>query len=347
MEDILVKINKYISLLLDNSKVIIFILKEKFGEFHISKLKELFKISEFEVDIYTYLKFLKDTNHNNPNFNDFRIIAKNFKYWELKNYNINLLDYHLSLPLLKKLVQIGDHKAKNVFVNQLSILLWRGDSIVLNYLIKEKYEDYIKLEIYKRKIHYPKSICEIKFTLFLCIINIIIFLIFKNFQLNEYFVLNRSKIFENFEIWRIITSLFTNIESTLYSENTYIFVNILLLLVIGAFFESNNIFSLKTYLAIYLLSGLIGNVALLIDTSSNIYTAAGLSGCTFGLMGAFIIIILNKKRYFSLMMIIIFSTILIYESFLPGIAYLAHIIGFISGFIINSIIYIYYFRFHN
>ena len=341
MENISININNYISLSLEKNKVKILILNEKFKEYNITKLKDFIKTSKLKDDINIYIKYSKYTNQGIPSFNDFVLIAKHFIYWESNSYNINILDYRLSLPLLRKLVQVEDRKAKKVFYKQLLILLWTGDHLVLKYLIKERYDDYIRLESYKRRIHYPKSIYEIKLTVLLCIFNIIIYLLFKNLQLTKYFELNRSKILENFEIWRVFTSIFSNSESLEYPGNIFIFTNTWFLFVVGSFFESNNIFSRKVYLAIYWVSGLVGNLAFVFSPVYDFNTAAGSSGCTFGLMGAFIIILIGKRRYFWTIIMIIISGLFIYESLLPGIVFIAHVFGFLPGIIINSIIYKY------
>ena len=339
MENISVEINKYIMLLLEENKCKIYILNEKFMEFDISKLKET--IQKYRLSQYFNVNQENAININQDELkiNDFVLISKIFKFWVNHNYNTNFLDYHISFPLLRKLVQLGDKQAKKVFYNEIIMHLWGGDPLFVKFLIRERYDEYVELESFKRKIHTPNIFNDIKGTLFLCFLLLVVHIILEIYEVIEWFDLDGTRIFEHYEIWRFFTSMFT------HHVRIHLLVNICLILIFGSIFEVNNLFSYRAYIIIYLVSGLVGNIFFFLlpfdlrflPTDVTL-KGAGASGCAFGLMGAIIIILLKKKRFFWTAILILIVGFFLIQSLDPRLNFTAHFFGLLAGLIVNSLI---------
>ncbi|MFX0025411.1 MAG: rhomboid family intramembrane serine protease [Candidatus Hermodarchaeota archaeon] len=171
-----------------------------------------------------------------------------------------------------------------------------------------------------------------RITLFLISINIIIFITF-NFAIEpEYFFLLaqiNDKIIHHYELWRLITAMF------LHGDILHIFSNMFGLLLFGAFLET--FFTKISYLLLYLISGLIGNIfsLMLLPTDT---ISLGASGCVFGLIGAAIIIIVMHKDKSILILGIVYVLLFILSSFSPGVNYFAHIFGLLGGLFFGYIL---------
>jgi len=173
---------------------------------------------------------------------------------------------------------------------------------------------------------------EARITLFLISINIIIFITF-NFAIKpDYFLLLaqiNDRVINHYELWRLITAMF------LHGDILHIFSNMFGLLLFGAFLETY--FTKISYLLVYFISGLIGNIFSLIllplDTIS-----LGASGCIFGLIGAAIIIIAIHKDKSLLILGMVYVLLFIISSFSPGINYFAHIFGLLGGLFFGYIL---------
>ncbi|MFX1503431.1 MAG: rhomboid family intramembrane serine protease [Promethearchaeota archaeon] len=325
-----VKINDYITLSSEQNKITVFIQEEKFQEFEYSfingilnKCKNQLKKINNQCD-YIVTKFGKDSF--NRDFNNFVNILK---FWIRKNYDTEILPYTISFPLLKKLVEIGDIKAKKVFINEILKNLWEGDPLVVKYLFSEKFYDFVALDNYRRQIHTPK-INEIKLTLFICFINIFIYILFNEIlHIADLFFFDKQKIFNNFEVWRLITAIFVHL------ERFSLFINTIFLYCVGSYFEANNVLSKSIYFIVYLLSGLFGNIVymLILSQLSSNTISSGASGAIFGLAGAFIVILLVKKKYNWILLYIFIFTFLYIYTINPRINYISHLFGFIFGMV--------------
>ncbi len=166
---------------------------------------------------------------------------------------------------------------------------------------------------------------EARITLFLISINIIIFISFSFAIEPAYFLLLaqiNDRVINHYELWRLITAMF------LHGDILHIFSNMFGLLLFGAFLETY--FTKISYLLVYFISGLTGNIFSLIllplDTIS-----LGASGCVFGLIGAAIIIITIHKDKSLLILGMVYVLFFIISSFSPGINYFAHIFGLLGG----------------
>ena len=167
---------------------------------------------------------------------------------------------------------------------------------------------------------------EAKITLLLIFINIICYIVF-NLILDIEYLLSlaqiNSKVIEDFELWRLITSMF------LHADILHLFSNMVALLIFGAAVENN--FPRYEFIIIYFISGLIGNIFSLILLPLNVISL-GASGAIFGLVGAaFIFFVREDQSFIFLGLLYIFYFIIM--SFAPGINPWAHLFGLLGGVI--------------
>lgn len=80
--------------------------------------------------------------------------CSNLQAWEENDYNPNILHSTLSLPLLRRLTEVGDKKAKPVFKEELIKRLERNDHKITSYLIRNGFLRYFN----KRDLSYLKEI---------------------------------------------------------------------------------------------------------------------------------------------------------------------------------------------
>ena len=173
-----------------------------------------------------------------------------------------------------------------------------------------------------------------KITLSLILFNILFFFFFNltvPFEKFLIFVQINRRIIENYEIWRIFTSLF------LHANELHLFSNMISLLFFGATIETNPNISKLQFLLIYLISGIIGTLFSLVLLPYDAISL-GASGAIFGLIGVVLIMIATENRTllpFTLMYVMYF----VISSFMPGINIWAHIFGLLGGIICGYIIY--------
>jgi rhomboid protease GluP len=169
-----------------------------------------------------------------------------------------------------------------------------------------------------------ESFKEAKITLLLIFINITSYIVFNLVLDIEYLLLLaqiNSKVIVDFELWRLITSMF------LHADVIHLFSNMVALLIFGAAVENN--FKRYQYIIIYFLSGLIGNIFSLILLPLNVISL-GASGAIFGLIGAAFIFFAREDQSFILLGLI-YIVYFIIMSFAPGINPWAHLFGLLGG----------------
>ncbi|MBN1215852.1 MAG: rhomboid family intramembrane serine protease [Candidatus Lokiarchaeota archaeon] len=336
MELASIEINNYITLLFENNVCIIKILGENFMKYDIFKLKDFIPKYKFIENIERFQNIFPDINQDDLYINAYILISNAFELWVKHKYNTDFLKYQISFPLLRELVQIGDLRAKKVFYNEIIKNLWGQDSLFLKFLIREKYDKYVEIERYKRRIHIPERFKDLKFTFFICFLLLTLYIIYANFQIFHWFDLNESRIFEHYEIWRYFTSMFEH-----HGKNT-LFINLILLIAFGSLFEVNNLFSYKAYIIIYLVSGLVGNIFFFLVFYDNTLdtAAAGASGSIFGIIGALITITITKERYFRTIIIILLVGFFLFQSIDSRVNFTAHFFGLLAGMFTYSLFYI-------
>ena len=72
--------------------------------------------------------------------------CSNLQVWAEHNYDTRLLHRNLAFSLLKKLTEVGDTIAKNVFKEEITKRFLSGNDSVINYLIDEEYLEYLNEE---------------------------------------------------------------------------------------------------------------------------------------------------------------------------------------------------------
>ncbi|MFX1573183.1 MAG: rhomboid family intramembrane serine protease [Promethearchaeota archaeon] len=325
-----IKISDYITISSEKNKILIYIQGERFQEFDYSIITKILKASKNQLkktntqSISTKNIYKKDSKKAY-----FNIFVNILKLWIQNNYDTDILLYDISFPLLRKLVEVGDSHAKKVFIYEILKNLWGDDPLVVKYLVNEKYDEYVALDTYRRQIHTPK-IKEIKLTLFTCFINIIIYIFFiEIYHIGDFFFLDIQKILNKFEIWRVFTAIF------MHKERFSLFINTFFLCCVGSYFEVNNVLSKPVYYIIYIISGMTGNIGYILINSqlTTSILSAGASGAIFGLAGAFIIILIVKKKYNWLIIYIPICIFFYIYTIDPNINYISHLFGFITGII--------------
>jgi rhomboid protease GluP len=133
------------------------------------------------------------------------------------------------------------------------------------------------------------------------------------------------------EYWRLFTAMFLHIGVV------HLFMNAYALFVIGT--ELERMLGWKRFLAIYVISGLMGNLA---SYAFSPHLAAGASGAIFGLIGALAAVFFRYRRRLGtwgrarLTNIALILVLNVGYSFLnPRIDYLAHMGGLVTGFVLG------------
>ncbi len=149
------KINEYITLKLEKGKTVIYVKGKKFIQCKyllIEIPKE--KVEDFDdfISIDDISEKLDHSLERNINYNElnpeieFWGHCSNLEAWSENSYDTSLLHSNLSFPLLKKLTDVGDPKAKQVFKNEIAERLENLSTNVAHYLIQENYLEYFNNE---------------------------------------------------------------------------------------------------------------------------------------------------------------------------------------------------------
>ena len=148
------RINEYIKLKLEEKKTVIYINEIRFNQCKYLLLINPFREENFEAlnSIDEYSENLNSKLEMNLKLEDLGIGYKeefiahcsNLQAWSEHNYDTRLLHSNLSFPLLKKLTEVGDELAKKVFKEEIAKRLESGYSPVIEYLINERYIDYLE-----------------------------------------------------------------------------------------------------------------------------------------------------------------------------------------------------------
>lgn len=149
------KVNKYITLKLEDNKTIIYINGEKYldNDLCCGVLVNILRDEpRFPVGSWTDLRsnkesvdFIIDSRQYHSTSDDeirkkvtpeeeFWAYCSNLQVWAENNYNTDLLDYHVSIPLLDKLIQEGVPLAKDVFKQEIFRRIKYGTGWAFGYL---------------------------------------------------------------------------------------------------------------------------------------------------------------------------------------------------------------------
>jgi len=136
---------------------------------------------------------------------------------------------------------------------------------------------------------------------------------------------------ENGEWWRIFSAMF------LHANFSYVFFNMFSLFLFGP--ELEKIAGKARFITIYLLSGIVGNMATYLLYESS-YGSLGASGAIFGIFGAFGALVYYTRRTMPMLRklilpIIIISVIMTFLQ--PDVNVYAHLGGLVTGFLLGLI----------
>lgn len=144
------QVNRYLSLKLEDSKTKIYVNGEffiicKFLLIDISysnhtSINELSSIDEIELEGYSRTK--DERERLTPDI-EFWGHCSNLQVWAENDYNTNLLHRNLAFPLLRKLSEVGDIKARAVLKEEIARRFSSGFKTVQLYLIEENYLDFL------------------------------------------------------------------------------------------------------------------------------------------------------------------------------------------------------------
>ncbi len=149
------KINDFITLKLEKEKTVIYVKDEKFLQCKyllIDIPKENFEDFDEFMSIDDVSEKLDHTLEINENYNqltpeiEFWGHCSNLEAWFENFYDTSLLHSNLAFPLLKKLTDVGDPKARRVFKDEIAERLTNIHTNVAHYLIRENYLEYFNNE---------------------------------------------------------------------------------------------------------------------------------------------------------------------------------------------------------
>jgi membrane associated rhomboid family serine protease len=133
--------------------------------------------------------------------------------------------------------------------------------------------------------------------------------------------------------WTIVTNLF------IHSGLWHIFANMITLYFFGSFLC--RLIGVKRFLLVYFVGGIVGNIFFFLLPPSPLSIAIGASGAVFALAGVLVVMMpkLRVLLYFivPLPLWVVVLVFFVIWSFLPGIAWQAHLGGLVSGLVAGYI----------
>ena len=160
------KVNENITLKLENDKTNIYVNGTVFRQCkflllnipvkEVGKFEDIESIDEAAEKLDKSLEQYKPITYNIPPETEFWAHCSNLQVWVDHNYDIRLLHSRLALPLLKKLVDLGDFLAKNVLKEEIAKRLLNGHFNSLIYYSRQNYLNYFnpeELEFIEDKIN--------------------------------------------------------------------------------------------------------------------------------------------------------------------------------------------------
>jgi hypothetical protein len=149
------QINRYLKLKLEGSETVVYIADKKFRQckfvIFTTPLIDLSLVSSIDS-----IDELLDLKIGNQNFHidglqvspeeQFWVHCSSFQVWAENNYDTALLDSYLAFPILKRLSEVGDVNAKEMFKEEIVKKLRIRVPQVLRFLIREDYPSFLDQE---------------------------------------------------------------------------------------------------------------------------------------------------------------------------------------------------------
>ena len=148
------KANEYITLKLESNKTVIYIKDKKFIQCkylllgipikEISSFDDIESIDEAAENLDRSLESGKKIQI--PPETEFWGHCSNLQVWAENNYNTRLLHRNIAFPLLKRLTEVGDPKAKKVIKEEIANRFSAGNPSVITYILNQGYLKYLSKE---------------------------------------------------------------------------------------------------------------------------------------------------------------------------------------------------------
>ncbi len=150
------RINNFIDLRFEDGKANIYVNNQLFNHCKYIILNKdnyvgnyIANINSIDDAVEKLNSLLENLGHNPSNINPETIFwahCSNLQTWYENNYNTNLIHSNLAFPLLKKLTEVGDLKAKRVFKEEIAKRLENSNLNVIKFLLHNNYLDYFNSE---------------------------------------------------------------------------------------------------------------------------------------------------------------------------------------------------------
>lgn len=152
------RINKYLSIKLEENKTNIYVNNKLFSqckflllEIPIAEMKTfdmIASIDEVAEKLNRSLEPESGTNLEIPPEVEFWGHCSNLQVWYENNYDTRLLHSNLAFPLLERLTEVGDSQAKKVFKHEIIKRFESGILSVIYFLLEQDYKRYLSREEY-------------------------------------------------------------------------------------------------------------------------------------------------------------------------------------------------------
>ncbi len=149
------KINNFITLKLEQGNTVIYVKNEKFLQCkyllieipkdRIKDFNDFMSIDDVSEKLDHSLEYDRRYNNLSPEV-EFWGHCSNLQAWSENFYDTSLLHSNLAFPLLKKLTDVGDPRARRVFKDEIAERLTNLYTNVAQYLIQENYLEYFNKE---------------------------------------------------------------------------------------------------------------------------------------------------------------------------------------------------------
>jgi len=143
------RINKYLTLKHENNQTVIYVNNKPFRQClylllniktdDLGDFEEIDSIDKAAEKLDGSMENNFSVRNNIGSDTEFWGHCSNLQAWAENDYDTRILHRNLAFPLLKKLVEVGDSKAKKVFKDEIALRIASNHPTVINYLVQEGY----------------------------------------------------------------------------------------------------------------------------------------------------------------------------------------------------------------